>query len=159
MSKSTYLTFHVGEELFAVDVTYVLEVLEQQTISRVPKAPEDVLGIVNFRGDILPVYNSRKKFAIPDDEIMNKYIIVYELNDENSRYSVSATVDSVKDVIEFDDDEITDIPDMGVSYDVRFVRGVVKRDDKFIMIIDPEKVFFKPDMEIKQESELTNIQS
>ncbi len=155
MSKSTYLTFHVGEELFAVDVTYVLEVLEQQTISRVPKAPEDVLGIVNFRGDILPVYNSRKKFAIPDDEMI-KYIIVYELNDEESRYSVSATVDSVKDVIEFDDDEITDIPDMGLSYDVRFVQGVVKRDDRFIMIINPEKVFSKPEMEIRQESEIIN---
>lgn len=159
MSRATYLTFHVGEELFAVNVTYVLEVLEQQTISRVPKAPEDVLGIVNFRGDILPVYNSRKKFAIPDDKLQNKYIIVYELSDGDTRYSVSATVDSVKDVIEFEDDEITDIPDMGVNYDAKFVRGVVKRDDKFIMIIDPEKVFFKPEMEINQESEITNIQS
>ncbi len=157
MSKSTYLTFHVGDELFAVNVNYVLEVLEQQTISRVPKAPEDVLGIVNFRGDILPVYNSRKKFAIPDDQMMTKYIIVYDLTDSSTRYSVSATVDSVKDVIEFDDDEITDMPDIGVSYDVKFVQGVVKRNDQFIMIINPSKVFSKPEMEVKAESENINI--
>lgn len=154
MSKSTYLTFHVGEELFAVSVNYVLEVLEQQHISRVPKAPEDVLGIVNFRGDILPVYNSRKKFAMPDDDNMKNYIIVYDLNSGKTRYSVSATVDCVKDVTEFDDDEITEIPSMGVNYDVQFVLGVVKRDNKFIMIINPEKVFTKTEVVVDLETEL-----
>ena len=156
MEKSTYLTFVLGNELFAVNVINVLEVLEQQQITRVPKAPEHILGIINFRGEILPVVNTRLKFSLPiTGEELKTYIIVYDLSRNETQYTVSATVDGVKDVIEVNDDEIKAVPEMGMNYDSRYLAGVIRRNDNFILLIQPEKVFSATDAEIPVQETVT----
>ena len=156
MEKSTYLTFVLGNELFAVNVVNVLEVLEQQQITRVPKAPEHIMGIINFRGDILPVVNTRLKFSLPEDASEKNYIIVYDLERNDTRYTVSATVDGVRDVIEVNEDEIKPVPEMGLSFDTRYISGVIRRNDDFILLINPEKVFSASDAEVKLHEEIIN---
>ncbi len=157
MEKSTYLTFVLGDELFAVNVVNVLEVLEQQQITRVPKVPEHILGIINFRGDILPVVNTRAMFSLPsNDEETKKYIIVYDLSRNDKSYIVSATADGVKDVIEISPDEIKPVPEMGLNFDVRYIAGVIRRDEKFILLLHPEKVFSPNDAETVKKEEIIN---
>ena len=149
MDKETYLTFKLGEEFFAVNVANVLEVLEKQEITPVPRAPENILGIINFRGNILPVIDTRQKFNLTGIEAdLISILIVFELGPADDRFSVAATADAVKDVIEKSQDEIKPIPEMGLSYDTQFIRGAVRREENFILLLETEKVFSPSNAEI-----------
>jgi purine-binding chemotaxis protein CheW len=142
MEKSTYLTFLLGKEYFAVNVNYVLEVLQHQQITAVPQTPGHILGIINFRGDILPVIDTRRKFNLTVDENGKKpIIIVFEVTSESQTITIAATADSVKDVIEVEPDEIKPVPEMGLSYNAKLISGAIRRADIFIMMLDIEKVF------------------
>ncbi len=153
MGRETYLIFMLDNDLFAVNVDNVLEVLEQQQISRVPKAPESILGITNFRGQILPVVNTRFKFNIQSENLSNKnYVIVYEITKNDQRFIVSATADGVKDVIEIDTDEIMPVPEMGLNYDVRFISGVIHQNETYILVIKPDRLFNVEDTEIEKSN-------
>jgi len=151
MEKETYLTFLMDKDLFAVNVINVLEVLEQQQITRVPKAPEYIMGITNFRGEILPVFSTRHKFNLPIKEEMGKqYVIVYDISQGEQNKLVSATADGVKDVIEIGADEIKPVPEMGLNYDSRFISGVIEKNGRFILMIKPEKLFTTADIELNE---------
>lgn len=149
MEKETYLTFKLGQEFFAVGVANVLEVLERQQITPVPRAPEHILGIINFRGSILPVVDTRQRFNLSDSETHeNSILIVFEMESVEKQLSIAATADAVKDVIEISQDEIKPIPEIGLKYDAQFIRGVIRRDENFILILDTEAVFSPSDAEV-----------
>jgi purine-binding chemotaxis protein CheW len=148
MEKETFLTFLLGQELFAVNVKKVLEVLEKQHITKVPQTPGHILGIINFRGEILPVIDTRVKFNLESLAIEDKnFVIVYDISTANNKYIIAATADAVKDVIEISDTEIKPVPEMGINYDSKFISGAVRRDNDFILILDIEKVFSFSDIE------------
>lgn len=148
MTKQTFLTFKMDQEFFAVNVVKVLEVLEKQQITKIPQSPDYILGIINFRGNILPVINTRVKFNLPTREIddMN-LIIIYDLSTETKNVSLAATADSVKDVIEIDENEITPVPEMGILYNAKFIKGVIRRNEEFILVLNIDKVFEMNDKE------------
>jgi purine-binding chemotaxis protein CheW len=149
MEKETFLTFTLGKELFAVNVVNVLEVLEKQSITLVPQAPAHILGIINFRGNILPVINTRMKFNLSSaDTGLESILIVFEVELNGNICNMAATADSVKNVIEIDPGEIRPIPEMGISYDIRFIRGAIHRDENFILVLETEKVFSISDLEV-----------
>jgi purine-binding chemotaxis protein CheW len=149
MEKKTYLTFKLRQEFFAVDVANVLEVLERQQITLVPRAPEHILGIINFRGKILPVIDTLQKFSLSDSKAhLNSVLIVFEMESVKNQFSIAATADAVNDVIEISQDEIKPIPEIGLRYNAQFIRGVIKRDENFILILDTEKVFSPSDTEV-----------
>jgi len=152
--KETYLTFLLGPDIFAVNVNNVLEVMEQQQITRVPKAPDHILGIINFRGEILPVMNSHQRFKlVAGDDMTTCILIIYVIGTGEQQYKISATSDGVKDVIDIDTEEIKPVPEMGLAYDNRFIAGAVKRDGKFILIINPEKVLSVNETEYTKQPE------
>ncbi len=159
MEKSTYLTFVLGKEYFAVCVDEVLEVLQHQQITSVPKTPDHILGIINFRGDILPVVDTRIKFNLStQDENQRSIIIVFDIAGEDQRIQIAATADAVKDVIEVDPDEIKPVPEMGISYNAKFISGAIRRNDTFIMMLNIEKVFSISDLAMVQQlTDTTNI--
>ena len=159
MEKSTYLTFVLGKEYFAVCVDEVLEVLQHQQITSVPKTPDHILGIINFRGDILPVVDTRIKFNLStQDENQRSIIIVFDIAGEDQRIQIAATADAVKDVIEVDPDEIRPVPEMGISYNAKFISGAIRRNDTFIMMLNIEKVFSISDLAMVQQlTDTTNI--
>jgi len=151
MEKQTLLTFLLGQEYFAVNVTKVLEVLEKQHITKVPQTPGHILGIINFRGDILPVVDTRQKFNLPSQGIEEKnYVIVYDISSNNNKFIIAATADAVKDVIEIRDNEIKPVPEMGISYNTKFISGAIRQNENFILLLDIEKVFSMSDAESVQ---------
>ena len=160
MEKETYLTFLLGKELFAVNVKNVLEVLEQQQITRVPGAPGHILGIINFRGQILPVINSYRKFNLPDDDEKEKlFVIIFEIPRNDTQFSIGATADAVRDVIEIRNNEIQAVPEMGIHYDARFISGAIRRNDVFILLLNTEKIFNITDIDtIPSELTINNNQ-
>jgi len=140
--KQAYLSFELNNELFAINAFKVLEVLEQQKLTRIPKAPQHISGIINFRGEVLTIIDTRKLMLMPAREKDDSYVIVViEMISDGDKMQIGAVMDAVRDVIEIKDAEIRPIPEMGVKYDQKFLSGMLKVDNKFIMIINSEVVF------------------
>jgi len=152
-TKQAYLSFRLSKELFAVNAFKVLEVLEQQTITEIPQTPDYVLGVINFRGEILPVFDTRKKFNMPDKLENQKFvIIVLDLNINGQQVFIGTTADAVKDVIEIDEKEIKDVPEVGSSFNIEFMDGIIYRDNGFIMLLNVDKIFSEENVDIMLES-------
>jgi purine-binding chemotaxis protein CheW len=154
---NTYLSFIVYSELYAVNVTKVLEVLEEQSITSVPNAPDYIKGIINFRGDVVPVFESRKKFNLPiRPEDASYVIVVLDLSHETEIFRIGAVVDRVKDVITIDEKDIKPVPHMSKEYNTEFLEGIYKQGDNFILLLDVEKVFTGKELQsIKDSSAVT----
>lgn len=148
---STYLSFTISDEYFAVNVISVLEVLQKQRITWVPNAPDFIKGIINFRGEVVPVFESRIKFNYSARADNSKYvIIVLEFTSGGDNIRIGAIVDKVKDVISVDDQDIKPVPLMSKDFNAQFLKGIFRLNDEFIMILDVEKVFSTGDLfEIK----------
>lgn len=159
MKHATFLTFLIGREYFAVNVNTVLEVLQHPSITHIPKAPDHILGIINFRGEILPVVDTKLKFNINDDGDKSKIIIVFEIDHEGAKTVIAATADSVKDVIEIMESEIKPVPEMGISYNSIYLSGAIRRDEIFILLLNVEKMFSTSDLTEFNQVESLEISS
>ncbi len=156
--KNTFLSFQIGKEIFAISVKKVLEVLEKQHITEIPDVPDYVKGVINFRGDILPVIDTRIKFKIPIIDNQHFVVIVMELSDNEKNMRVCAIVDNVQDVIAVDDTEVRPVPELGLKYKSDFLSGMIKTETSFIMILDINKVFSFEEIEMINEIKPEHIQ-
>lgn len=151
---STYLSFTIFDELYAIPVEKVLEVLEKQEFTKVPNAPPVIKGILNFRGNAVPLYETRTKFNLParsEDE--NLVIVIIDLRVENDSYHVGAIVDKVQDVITLEEKDIKPVPPMSKEFNAEFLKGIAKSDNNFILLIDVDKIFSSSEIkEIKNVS-------
>jgi purine-binding chemotaxis protein CheW len=137
-----YITFRLGDELFAIHVVQVREVLDMSVITRVPKAPSYLRGVVNVRGSAIPVVDLRTKFglsATPDT--VDTRIVVLELSLDGETVIVGGIADSVHDVIELEPSQIEDAPRMAMRWRADLVHGMGRRGDEFVIILDIDKVF------------------
>jgi purine-binding chemotaxis protein CheW len=143
-----YLTFRLSQEVFAVEVAKVREILEYITITRVPKTPEFMRGVINVRGSVVPVLDVRLKFGMSATErTVNTCIVVLEIDFEGETTILGALADSVQEVIELEPDQIEPAPKIGTQLRTEFIKGIGKRDNEFIMILDIDKVFSAEDLE------------
>jgi purine-binding chemotaxis protein CheW len=139
---NSYLSFRIGTEIFAANVKNVLNILEMTKITSVPKAPAYMKGVINLRGSVLPIVDSRLKFNLEESSFTsNTCIIVLELHTGSDPIIIGTIVDAVKEVLEIDDNNILPPPSIGTSYKTNFLKGMHKSDEGFIMILDAEKVF------------------
>ncbi|OPY05540.1 MAG: Chemotaxis protein CheW [Syntrophorhabdus sp. PtaB.Bin184] len=137
-----YLTFQLGEEIFAIDVANVREILEFNSVTRVPKSPEYMRGVINLRGSVVPVFDMRLKFGMDRTErTINTCIVVVEVSYEGEDIIIGALVDSVQEVFELEADQIEPAPKIGTHLRTEFIRGMGKKDETFIIILDIDKVF------------------
>ena len=149
-----YLTFTLGEELFSVEVSKVREVLDYTNITKIPRTPEYMRGVINLRGSVVPVMDLRLKFGMSRTENKrNTCIIVLEINTDEETIILGALADSVQEVFELEPDQIEPAPRFGTKFKAEFLRGMGKRDDNFIMILDIDKVFTTDELSIIQETE------
>jgi purine-binding chemotaxis protein CheW len=141
-SINSYLSFKLGNEFFAVHVSKILNILEILPITRVPKAHESIIGVINLRGNVLPVVDIRMKFNLDKAEFSkDTCILVLQVMINEDQIDVSAIVDSVHAVLEIDENQILPPPSVGVKFKSEFVTGIIKQDEKFIMILDIDKLF------------------
>ncbi len=143
MSKiQTYLSFKMSEEVFAINVSKVINILEMQHITKVPKTLSYMKGVINLRGTVLPVVDLRIKFGLPEKEFtVDTSIIVLNIEKEGETIMLGTLVDSVREVLEFKDEDIAPSPTIGTKYNSGFIQGMFRVDDRFIMILDIDKVF------------------
>jgi len=152
-SQNTYLSFVLAGEIFAVNVHKVLEVVEMQKITQLPQTPDYILGMINFRGEVLPVVDTRQKFNMSRSTNLEKnVIIVLDLNIKDEPLMLGTVVDAVKDVLEITPDKIKNVPVMGAKYSSELVRGMVKTPEGFIIILDIDRVFSTDLLTLIQET-------
>lgn len=152
---SSYLTFNLGSELFASHVNYVLKILEMQHITEVPKSPPFMKGVINLRGNVLPVIDARIKFGINATEYTSRTcILVLSLILEGDKVEVGVIVDAVQDVVEYDSSNIQPTPGLGSKYKSDFIEGVMKINDRFVMVLNMNSVFSNDEIiDIQEKSE------
>jgi purine-binding chemotaxis protein CheW len=153
--KNTFLSFRIGKETFAVSVHKALEVLEKQYITQVPNVPAYIEGVINFRGKIIPVIDTRLKFKLPRRESHEKYVvIVFDLLVDDKKMIIGAMADSVQDVVAFDDSNILEVPELGFNYNAEFILGMLKNENSFTMILDIDKVFSTEELNIINQTSM-----
>lgn len=144
-----YLTFKLGDELFAINVFKTREVLDMSKITRVPQAPDYMLGVVNVRGNAIPVVDLRLKFGLPKTEhSVHTRIIVIEVELEGAPVVLGGLADSVHEVVDLEPEQINEPPSIGMRWRTDLILGMGKRDDQFIIILDIDKVFSMEELAI-----------
>lgn len=137
-----YMTFKLGDELFAIDVAQVREVLEVSQITKVPTAPPYMRGLVNVRGQATPVVDLRLRFGLAKaPDTVHTRIIVMELNLDGEAAVLGGIADSVHEVIELEPANIDPPPSIAMRWRTDFIQGMGKRGDDFIIILDVNAVF------------------
>lgn len=146
-SLKSFLTFRMMSEIFAIDVVKVLEILELSKITKVPRSPEFMVGIINLRGNVLPVIDARIKFGMPHkDATVDSCIIVMTIDVDGEDVTLGALVDSVSEVLEIPAETIQKSPSIGAKYNSTFIDGLVKINDDFIMILNIGRAFSQEDL-------------
>lgn len=157
LNSQSYLTFRLGEEIFAASVLNVLEILELTKITRVPHSPAFMRGVINLRGMVLPVIDARIKFGLPvKKDTVNTCIMVLRVQAEGQNQTIGALVDAVQEVLEISKDEIQPPPSLGSKYRSEFIQGMVKHNDQFIMILNINMVFSSDEIAILNEISIEN---
>ncbi len=148
-----YLTFMLDEETFALDIAKVREVLEFTSVTRVPKTPEFMRGVINLRGAVVPVVDMRLKFGMSmSEKTINTCIVIVETELDGEVTALGALVDSVQEVFELEPENIEPPPKIGTRLKTEFITGMGKRDDEFIIILDIDKVFSSEELSVVQDA-------
>ena len=153
-----YLTFKLNGETFGVDVAQVREILDYVKITKVPQTPDFMVGVINLRGSVVPVVDMNLKFGMSQMErTVNTCIVVVEVSMDDSTIVIGALVDSVQEVFEIEPQNIEPAPKIGTRLKTDFIKGMGKQDDRFIIILDTDKVFSSEELEMVQAGETINI--
>lgn len=137
-----YITFKLGDELFAINVAQVREVLELSLITKVPTAPDYMRGVVNVRGKATPVVDLRLKFGLPPvPDTVHSRIVVMELELDGETTVVGGIADSVHEVIELEPGQINPPPRIAMRWRTELIQGMGRRGDDFIILLDINQVF------------------
>ncbi|HYQ47801.1 MAG TPA: chemotaxis protein CheW [Thermodesulfovibrionales bacterium] len=148
-----YLTFRLAEEIFSIDISKVREVLDFTSITKVPQTPEFMRGVINLRGSVVPVVDMRLKFGMSKTErTVNTCIIIVEISVDGDTTVLGALADSVQEVIELEPQQIEPAPRIGTRLRTEFIRGMGRRDEQLVIILDIDKVFSVDELSLVQDA-------
>jgi purine-binding chemotaxis protein CheW len=141
-NANQYLTFTLDNEQYAIGVAKVREVLEHTKITKLPRTAVFMKGIINLRGAGVPVIDLRLKFGLPETPITkDTSIIVMEVESQDGAVVVGALADAVHEVVDIDEKSIEPAPRFGTRLAAEFIKGVGKKDELFIIILDIDRIF------------------
>ena len=142
-----FLTFMLSGELFALNIGSVREILEMTTVTKIPRMPGYMRGVINLRGHAVPVVDLRLKFGMGrSQQTVNTCIIIVEVDLGEETALLGALADSVQEVYEMDPSEIAPTPRMGTAINTEYIQGMGKQDERFVMILDIDKVFSEKEL-------------
>ncbi len=144
---SQYLTFRLNNDLFAFDIGNVLEILSYTRITRVPRMPEFLRGVINLRGHIVPVVNLCLMLNLPVSELTDDTcIVIIEIKMQSEKVLVGILADAVSEVIDIESENIFLPPKVGMRISSELLRGIGKKEEKFILIPDTERILLSEDI-------------
>jgi len=149
-----YLTFSLGDEIFAMDIRSVREIIQYGALTAVPLMPEFVRGVINLRGAVVPVIDLQSRFGRSAASIGKKScVIIFDASQEGEKVELGLLVDAVSEVIEIPDAHIEAPPQFGASIRRDFIRGMGKVGGEFIVILAPERALDVNEMAAIAESQ------
>lgn len=141
--SQSFVVFRLGKEGYALEVMRVQEVLDMQSLTEVPGGPKYLLGVINLRGHVVPVYDLRMPFGLPKvakpTQVPSVLIVETALGNDNQ--VTGLVVDRVSDVLEFSPEEVQPPPQLGLGKATPFVRGLIRHQDGFLLVLDVDRVF------------------
>lgn len=148
-----FLTFRLGKGVYSIDVVQVREILDHTDITQVPQTPDYMLGVINLRGNVVPVIDMRRRFGLPTVELTrDSCIIVMEVHVEGEMVVVGALADAVEEVLDMKEEEIEPAPRLGNHVNAEFLQGVGRREEQFVMILDIDKIFAAEEVDFYRPS-------
>ncbi len=155
-----YLTFTLAKERYAISVASIKEVLEVTAITKVPRMPEFMSGVINLRGSVVPVIDLKLKFGMGKTvNTVDTGIIVTEIDnktaesDDSEKLVIGVFSDSVQKVLTIEPDDIKPAPSIGIPIDTEFIYGMVQIDECFITILNINSILNTEEFITLQESE------
>jgi purine-binding chemotaxis protein CheW len=137
-----YVTFYLAEELFGVEVTRTREILTLTAVTQIPQTPEYMLGVINLRGQVVPVIDMRLKLGIEaGEQTQDTCIIVVEMIADGEAIIVGLLVDAVNEVMDIQDDRIEPPPRLGAKINTTFIQGMGNIDDQLLVLLDIDRIF------------------
>lgn len=132
-----YLTFRIGNENYGLELSQTREIIEYSGITEVPLMPNFLRGVINLRGEVVPVIDLAVRLGRKPIEVQKRTcIIVVELQNSEQNHVLGLLADSVSEVIDMNDDNIEDAPSFGANIRADFIQGIAKRDDEFVVLLD-----------------------
>lgn len=138
--KTSYINFKIGKEYFAISVYSVLEIIQLNKLTNIPNSSEFVLGVLNFRGSIVPVIDMHRRFNVKSINEKSKMVIIVDLKKKENNVLMGLEVDEVTDVISFDFKSIRAVPELGINYNPEFLEGIVEINQQFVMVLNVDRV-------------------
>ncbi|MDE2396328.1 MAG: chemotaxis protein CheW [Burkholderiales bacterium] len=141
-ASSQVLTFSLGDEVFALDIRNVREIIQAASITGVPLMPEFVRGVINLRGAVVPVIDLHARFGRPAARLGKKScIVIFDAIRDGERADLGLLVDSVSEVIDIAADALDSPPSFGASVRREFIRAIARVAQRFVIVLDPDKAF------------------
>jgi len=148
-----YLTFMLAEEEYAVEILKVQEIMGWEEATPIPNTPDYVAGVVNIRGEIVPVLDLRRRLGLQCAERTDAtVVIVVKMNSEEQERTVGLIVDAVSDVYHFDPGQIQATPGLGATDSAEQVRGLATVDEKIVLILDVDRLINFDEIEVSVQS-------
>ena len=136
-----YLTFNLGDEQYCLEILKVQEIIGMQEITKIPRTPIYVKGVINLRGKVIPVIDLRLKFDMEGKEFTRKTcIIVVQVRREENTLIMGIIVDEVSEVLDITADKIEAAPPMGTRLDSHFILGMAKTESAVKILLDIDNV-------------------
>lgn len=152
-SSMQYVTFSLADELFGVEVTRTREILSLTPVTKVPQTPDYLLGVINLRGQVVPVVDMRLKLGLPaGKETEDTCIIVVEVMVDDESIVVGARADAVREVLEIRADQIEPPPRLGTRLNTAFITGMGKIDEQFIIPLNIDRIFSSDELALVQDA-------
>lgn len=156
-----YLTFQLGDELFAFDVLRTNEVLEVSQVTRIPGSSESMIGVINLRGSVVPVVDLRKKLKMPQIErTIDTSIIIIDTEYGDGKVTLGVLVDAAKQVIMLDKSQLEPPPKVGMNLNIEYITAIGKHDNCFIILLNSDKIFSEEELTAAIETnEIKEVQA
>lgn len=142
-SSSQYLSFTLRNEDFAVEIFKVREVLDVATLTKIPRMPQYLCGVINLRGNVVPVVDLGLKLGMaPVKKTINTCIMIMEItvDDVSEPVLMGVLTDAVQAVLDIDPTNIEAVPRMGTNLNTDFIKGMGRHEEKFLILLDIDKV-------------------
>ena len=145
--QAQYLTFFLAGEEYAIGILQVKEILEYDTLTKVPQTPPSIRGVINLRGSVVPVVDLAAKFGLPETPITKRTcIVIVEVDLEGQRTVMGVLADAVSQVMDLTPADIEAPPAFGTRVRVDYLQGMGKVGKKFVLLLDVDRVLSAPEL-------------
>jgi len=147
VEQTQYLTFYLAGEEYAIGILQAKEILEYDTLTKVPQTPPSIRGVINLRGSVVPVVDLAAKFGLPPSTVTKRTcIIIVEAGLEGRRTVMGVLADAVSQVMDLAPEDIESPPAFGTAVRVDYLQGMGKVGKKFVLILDVDRVLSAPEL-------------